>query len=166
MSLAISIRKRATARSSMRVVVTANVLKEELNKVEPDKSVLEDKFIKLQTVNTELKSYNPVILDLMIAAEVTDDDLNNEVISCVEYLDEFISLRRLIKEKTDNSDLNISMRSKTDCSISARNDKRYKLPNIQIKKFDGHLLSYLSFWGQFKRFTRTRIWMMWINFII
>ncbi|GIZ01383.1 hypothetical protein CEXT_19361 [Caerostris extrusa] len=97
MSLAISIRKRATARSSF--TRTANVLKEELNKVEPDKSVLEDKFIKLQTVNTELKSYDPVILDLMIAAEVTDDDLNNEVISCEEYLDEFISLSRRIKEK-------------------------------------------------------------------
>ncbi|GIY09861.1 hypothetical protein CEXT_115041 [Caerostris extrusa] len=97
MSLAISIRKRAMARSSF--TRTANVLKEELNKVEPDKSVLEDKFIKLQTVNTELKSYDPVILDLMIAAEVTDDDLNNEVISCEEYLDEFISLSRPNKGK-------------------------------------------------------------------
>ncbi|GIX75932.1 endonuclease [Caerostris extrusa] len=87
----------------------------------------------------------------MIAAEVADDDLNNEVISCEEYLDEFISLSRRIKEKTDNSYLNISMRYKTDCSISARNHKRYKLPKIQIKKFDGHLLSYLSFWGQFKK---------------
>ncbi|GIX70989.1 hypothetical protein CEXT_746511 [Caerostris extrusa] len=87
----------------------------------------------------------------MIAAEVPDDDLNNEVISCEEYLDEFISLSRRIKEKTDNSDLNISIRSKTDSSISACNDKRYKLPKIQIKKFDGHLLSYLSFWGQFKK---------------
>ncbi|GIY63766.1 hypothetical protein CEXT_657401 [Caerostris extrusa] len=97
MSLAISKRKRATASSSF--TRTANVLKEDLNKVEPDKSVLDDKFIKLQTVNTELKGYDSVILDLMIAAEVTDDDLNNEVISCEEYLDEFISLSRRIKEK-------------------------------------------------------------------
>lgn len=149
MSLDTLKKKRATSRSCF--TRTAKILKDELEKDSPDKSVLGDKFIKLQTVISELKSYDSEMLDLMIAAKVTEENLETEVISCEEYSDEFISMSRRIKEKLDNSDLRSNMNSKTDSNINTCDGKRYKLPKIEIKKFDGQLLSYLSFWGQFKK---------------
>ena len=45
-------------------------------------------------LNTELKSYYLKIIDLMTTANATDSILDSKVISCKEYLDEFISLSR------------------------------------------------------------------------
>lgn len=144
-------KKRATARSSF--TRTAKILKDELSKDQADKTILEDKFIKIESIFNDLKSQDTAVLDLLIKTNTSEKDLETEVLSCEDYVDEFIAIGRRVRKTLGSKEckVNGSTNSNAEFSSNATNEKRFKLPKIQIKKFDGQLLSYLTFWGQFKK---------------
>ena len=139
--------KRSGLRSSF--TKTANSLKAELVKEDADLGLIRDKFTKLQNLQLELKDLDERILDLLTAeGKANEADINIEIEGREVYSDDFITLSRLINEKLHISD-EINSESRSENGINKI--KSYKLPKIELKKYDGELLNWLPFWSQFQK---------------
>ncbi|UYV84235.1 hypothetical protein LAZ67_X001627 [Cordylochernes scorpioides] len=89
------------------------------------------------------------MLDHMMVADAEEDTLNCEIEEAEHYSDTFITLERKVKELIDSD-------NKSDVkSLGSSNGplmaKSYKLPKIEIRKFDGELINRLPFWAQFEK---------------
>jgi len=91
----------------------------------------------------DLKKLDKEIMDLLLRANMREDELEKEMHGADEYAHRY--KRRLdttIKtEDCDNSLLNVAKR-------------KFKLPMIELKKFGSDVKDWLTFWGQFKKIDR------------
>ena len=87
----------------------------------------------------ELKDLDERILDLLTAeGKENEADINTEIEGREVYSDDFIMLSRLINKKLHISD-EINSESRSENRIIKI--KSYKLPKIELKKYDGKLLN-------------------------
>ena len=142
-------RKRAAFRSSF--TKTVETLNEEIRKEESDCGLLKDKFCKLEISISKLRDLDDKILDLLLDNNCSDEILNNETETVESYNDEFITVQRLVNEKLCIKNDVEELQSSRSSSNSENNSKCYKLPKIELKKFDGELLNWLPFWAQFSK---------------
>lgn len=102
--------------------------------------MLEKKFEELRVVDQR-------IFDLMLEADYTEDELTNEEISVEDYCSKFVRAKilaaKLITEKNDTDSLCNSNRPYPT--------RKFKLPQIELKKFGGDVKEWLSFWSLFKK---------------
>ena len=99
-------------------------------------------FQLLNEKNNELLQVNEDILNNLLTSEkVEEDDNEKETISADEYAYKFKKINLLINRKAD-SDVDIYSRS------SIRVTKRkFKLPPLELIKFEGDIKDWLQFWG-------------------
>lgn len=142
--------KRAGLRCSF--TKTANVLKPELVKEDMHIGLVKDKFTKLQNLHLELKELDDKILDFLIEGKASEKEVSTEIETREAYSDEFITLDRQVSEKMQIPDeMGFDARSQDGSGVSGHKIKTYKLPKIELKKFDGELLNWLPFWSQFEK---------------
>ncbi|XP_054713646.1 uncharacterized protein LOC129223104 [Uloborus diversus] len=143
--------KRTGLRTSF--TKTANVVKVELSEEEFSSDVVRDKITKLTNVQLELRTLDNQILDLLVSDENTlEEDVNKEIEQCEMYSDEFITLSRQVNEKFQNPEqVKLESRSADSADISLNRIKQYRLPKIELKKFDGEFINWLPFWSQFEK---------------
>lgn len=144
--------KRSGLRASF--TKTANFLKAELLKEDSNLEAINDKSCKLQNLNVELNVLDEKIMDFLTEMEgATEESVLKEMESREVYSDDFITLSRQINAKLGIADgLNIETRSVEGSNVSCSNKvKSYKLPKIELKKFDGNLINWLPFWSQFEK---------------
>ena len=95
----------------------------------------------------DLKKLDEEIPDLLLRADVREDELEKELQSADEYAHRYKRLNLLVRRRLDTT-------IKTeDCDNSLLNvtKRKFKLPTIEFKKFGGDVKDWLTFWGQFKK---------------
>ncbi|KAJ8914063.1 hypothetical protein NQ315_017584 [Exocentrus adspersus] len=84
-----------------------------------------------------------------LLAECGEEDLSVEITACDEYKHRLLQLRSkcttVVDEKAD-SDVD-----STSSSTSSRTRRKFKLPRIELKKFNDDIKDWLPFWAQFKK---------------
>ncbi|GBL73627.1 hypothetical protein AVEN_230633-1 [Araneus ventricosus] len=126
--------------------------RKELKKSASDKSILRVKFIRLQEYLSNLKDYDDNIIALLADSAADEDTLSAEMEGCDKYRDEFHVLTGIMDEKLEkNTGRTGSISADDSVSSVTVKEKRYKLPKIEIKSFDGELTNWLCFWAQFRK---------------
>ena len=126
-----------------------NELNHELSRSTPDATLLQVKLEMLQ------KTYEKVdVLDqqlmTVIARDGSDEEQDAELAAISEYEEKYrivkVRVENLLEEKTSES----ASVSSDDTSTHRSGVKRiYKLPKIEIRKFNGEIKEWLGFWSQF-----------------
>ncbi|GBN39897.1 hypothetical protein AVEN_27393-1 [Araneus ventricosus] len=139
MDLTLLKRQRKSFRTSF--TVCGKKIEDELIKEAPElkqlsilKSQISDKFTRLGTCQAEITN---LIFKVKDAEEVYEEDF----LSAEEYRDKYTELRSQIEQ------MNFKDSSTKDFSEK----RKFKLPKIELKKFDGDAKDYLTFWSQFRK---------------
>ncbi|UYV61846.1 hypothetical protein LAZ67_1006840 [Cordylochernes scorpioides] len=145
-----SIRRIATRRiTRTRFTKVVNVLDSEISKTNADLGVIRDKFSKLKDIDFKSKDLDQKMLDHMMVADAEEDTLNCEIEEAEHYSDTFIALERKVRELIDSDNKSdVKSLGSSNGSLMA---KSYKLPKIEIRKFDGELINWLPFWAHFEK---------------
>ena len=133
---------------------TINDIQNEMQMDTPDKDTLRVKIDRLGRLIEELHNLDSTILDLMLDSEdCTEEDLNTEREAIYKYDDEWtrinLNLKRILTPSRPNSP--VSSVSNYSTANGVNSQKSYKLPKIEIKKFNGELTEWLGWWAQFQK---------------
>ena len=140
--------KRTRRPLRAQIVKRINEIEHELSQEQPDQTVLRVKLEMLQ------KSYEKVdILDQellsAVARDGSDEDQDAELTTVLDYEERY----RLAKVKVENfmeekaSETQSQTSSSDEASHHGVGIKRtYKLPKIEIRKFNGEIKEWLGFW--------------------
>ena len=93
------------------------------------------------------KKLDEEILDLLLRADMQEDELDKEMQGADEYVDKYKRLNLVVQKSLDTT----SKMEKCDNSLLNVKKRKFKLPTIELKKFDGDVKDWLTFWGQFKK---------------
>ncbi|GBM76400.1 hypothetical protein AVEN_48391-1 [Araneus ventricosus] len=132
-----------TQRKSFRTsfTVCAKKIDDELLKEAPEltqlsilKSQISDKFARLETCQAE-------ITNLILKTEDAEQAYEEDFLSAEKYRDKYIELCSQIEQ--------LYLKDSSTKDFSER--RKFKLPKIELKKFDGDAKNYLTFWSQFRK---------------
>ncbi|GBN87863.1 hypothetical protein AVEN_264489-1 [Araneus ventricosus] len=132
-----------TQRKSFRTsfTVCAKKIDDELIKEAPElkellvlKSQISDKFARLHTCQTE-------ITNLILKTEDAEQAYEEDFLSAEKYRDKYIELCSQIEQ--------MCLKDSSTKDVSGK--RKFKLPKIELKKFDGDAKDYLTFWSQFRK---------------
>lgn len=129
-----------------------NTLKQELNDDELDYDERRRKitisFSLLQKKNEELLALDGKILSLKIEAghEGLEDECRIADDYQRQFLDAEVSVNEVLAHPANSHD-GSSINNGTD--IASR--RKFKLPKLELRKFDGDVRQWLQFWGQFEK---------------
>ncbi|UYV81095.1 hypothetical protein LAZ67_19002780 [Cordylochernes scorpioides] len=141
--------KKLRSVTRTRFTKVVNVLDSEISKTNADLGVIRDKFSKLKDIDFKLKDLDQKMLDHMMVADAEEDTLNCEIEEAEHYSDTFITLERKVRELIDSDNKSdVKSLGSSNGSLMA---KSYKLPKIEMRKFDGELINWLPFWAQFEK---------------
>lgn len=147
------------ARRPVRASITKllNDVTAELQKDEPSRNVLECSLLKLEDVSLKLGEFDQQVLDKLLDDDTEEDVYEAEYADIDSYQDKVRDIRIMIKKvispNTSRSGSPAPSTYSTAASEtpSGNQTRNYKLPKIEIKKFDGQLKNWLGFWSQFKK---------------
>ncbi|GBN70456.1 hypothetical protein AVEN_228019-1 [Araneus ventricosus] len=116
--------------------VDDELLKEapELKQLSILKSQISDKFARLEACQAE-------ITNLILQTEDAEQAYEEEFLSAEKYRDNYIELCSQIEQ--------LSLKDSSTKDFSEK--RKFKLPKIELKKFDGDAKDYLTFWSQFRK---------------
>ncbi|GBN87546.1 hypothetical protein AVEN_99033-1 [Araneus ventricosus] len=106
----------------------------ELKKLSILKSQISDKFACLETCQAE-------ITNLILKIEDAEQPYEEDFLSAEKYRDKYIELCSQIEQ--------VSLKDSSTKDFSEK--RKFKLPKIELKKFDGDAKDYLTFWSQFRK---------------
>ena len=132
---------------------TVNELETEIEKLDFDKNILEFKMIKLQNLLGDVSELNEKIKDLMLDSDVSAEIYEEELILNEEYEDrvQFVILKT---QKILNASIQPGSPAMSRCSCVSENTgkrRNFKLPKIELKKFNGDPVEWLGWWAQFSK---------------
>jgi hypothetical protein len=139
-------------RAPVRSLITRTVreVESELGKEDPNHLVLQEKRRKLEIYQQQVNDLDKKVQDAMIDDDVDDDDLEAECGTADEYLERIVRCvvtieekLKIVKDEPSSGD--------QDGSGAADKQRSFKLPKIEIRKFDGDLKNWLGFWAQFQK---------------
>lgn len=146
------------ARGVNRTSITklCNKIQVELNKEDPDHQQLKAFKERLFRLAESIQTQDKNILEEMIEADTEDIELDRESEEAENYQENIelliIKINDLVRPVENDDRLSSIPSSNTVLGVQDNNSKRtYKLPKIEIKKFNGELLEWLSFWAQFEK---------------
>ena len=130
-----------------------NELEAELSRAKPDRTVIQ---VKLEMIQKNYEKVDSLDQDIMsLVSQHEDAEQDAELLAISEYEEKY----RTAKIKGDNF-----LEVKSSSALSSLDDassashisgavhmKTYKLPKIEIRKFDGDLREWLGFWSQFQK---------------
>ncbi|GFU95195.1 uncharacterized protein TNCV_4139791 [Trichonephila clavipes] len=132
-----------TQRKSLRASFTlsAKVIEEELMKKVPDvdelsilKMQISDKFSRLEKCQRGISN---IILKEETDELAYEEDFMKAEIYRDRYSELCANIERLSVKETDRKEV--------------PEKRKFKLPKMELKKFDGNAKEYLTFWSQFKK---------------
>ena len=149
------------ARRPLRSQITRKIqeINDELGRDNPDGTCLTVKVQMLTAAFEKLDVLDDQIIETMRSDGSTEEEEDAELLTIEDYKERYLT----IKTKVDfalnpvrdagprSSRSNSPSASSVGVINQARQNKSYKLPKIEIKKFDGELKNWLSFWAQFEK---------------
>lgn len=136
-------------------------LEVELSRDIPDRTVAHVKLEMLKTIFKKVDDVDQQIITCM-TLQGSEEDQDAEMMSISEYEERYMTA----KLKGEQF-LEVKLNSVTDNNKHSGekvHTKTYKLPKIEIRKFDGDLKEWLGFWSQFQKFIVIVRCMIAINF--
>jgi len=129
-------------------------LEAELTRSEPDATVVQ---VKLEMISRYYERVEALDIDILsvVNRHGSEEEQDSEITAVSEYEEKF----RTAKVRGDNF---LDVKAVSSRSASSTNGgsthgsepgsrKRYKLPKIEIRKFNGDLKEWLGFWSQFEK---------------
>ncbi|XP_044756949.1 uncharacterized protein LOC123315351 [Coccinella septempunctata] len=101
--------------------------------------VLESKYEEIRTLDKE-------VFNFMIEENMSDTDIETDCDSVEEYSLKF----NVIKERFSSSTEKVREISSSEGEVGTL-QRKFKLPQIELKKFGGDIRDWLHFWGLFKK---------------
>ncbi|GBN28278.1 hypothetical protein AVEN_260536-1 [Araneus ventricosus] len=121
--------------------VCAKKIEDELIKEAPElkqlsilKSQISDKFARLETCQAE-------IMNLILKIEDAEQAYEDDFLSAEKYRDKYTEICSQIEQ----------MCLKDSSTKDFSEKRKFKLPKIELKKFNGDAKDYLTFWSQFRK---------------
>ncbi|XP_050516071.1 uncharacterized protein LOC114341344 [Diabrotica virgifera virgifera] len=119
---------------------------------EPDFDAIETDWTCFELKYTELQVADNEIYSEMLV-EATEENLLAEMEDCHGYKMRFTELHMLFKRLV-NARNEVKVVDDSGNSVSSEEElkgkRRFKLPSIQFKRYDGNIKGWLPFWSQFK----------------
>lgn len=143
------IKARKPVRSSF--TKTYNTFKNEVDKENPDASILKLHVTKLERFATQLGEMDEKLLDLLLSA--TEEDNEKQYETEYEAIETYRSKLDDVRVKYEQY-VKSGIDGNSVCESQANSfvqRKKIKLPKIELVKFSGEVNEWLSFWSQFKR---------------
>lgn len=149
--------KLKKARTPIRGLITKtiNEVTVELAKEEKDVIMLKAKFERLNDLQQRIQEVDASIFNEMLSdPKMSDEDQLNEAISCEDIVTSMVTTK--LKIDCEITKMECVLKDHKDDGLSsvtsASNRKRqFKLPKIELKKFSGKILDWLSWWAQFSK---------------
>ncbi|KAJ8975168.1 hypothetical protein NQ317_011997 [Molorchus minor] len=126
----------------------------DLDELQVTWDVLREKYDELKVVSAE-------VFDLLLERDANEDDLAQDMELCDVYTKKFKTIdfkcAKIFKERNPQSPGPPSLPTATRSVVSGEDElqrkgrRKFKLPEIQFKKFDGNIRDWLPFWAQFKK---------------
>jgi hypothetical protein len=145
-------------RTPVRALITrtVNEVEAELGKAEPgpDPDVLQERREKLAELLTQVNELDERLKVALLDAEDQDDDAYEvECMAMDEYKDKIRKCTLAITKALGKKEASVSPPASEYDTASEISGKRktYKLPKIEIRKFDGDLRNWIGFWAQFEK---------------
>lgn len=105
---------------------------------------------KLDEIFAKLSAKDELILDQMLEDAYTDEDYQVECNDIEQYRDKYrrivLRIDNISREKTQSKD-----GDSTASIVTQTKKKTYKLPKIELRKFSGEAIDWLSWWNQFSK---------------
>jgi hypothetical protein len=144
------------ARTPCRTALTKTIseLEAELAKEAPDKMELTTKSRKLAGNHGKLVEHDQKIMNQLLDDDADMQDLEAETEAVEGYEEKFIKVN--VKVETFLTPNRAASPTPSSASTfgtanQGRAKKTYKLPKIEIKKFNGEIIEWLGFWSQFTK---------------
>lgn len=142
-------------RTPVRASITriANEVDAELAKTTPGLLDLQVMFSRLEKHLTEVDDLDQKMLGLLLDADCTEDEYAAEKDTIEQYQNRATRAKCRIGEVMTRvpSTQGSPTRSYASVYSDGQKKKSYKLPKIQIRKFNGEIKEWLGFWSQFKK---------------
>lgn len=123
-----------------------------------DKTVLEAKLEVMKTITEELFDKDDEIKTQMLDDNVGDDDQDQEFDEAMRYKESYALIKKRIEKfvdasatKSNSDDDATSVAASATTTESKSGTRNFKLPRIELKKFNGDLKQWLGWWSQFKK---------------
>ena len=131
---------------------TINEIETELSKDIRNLELIAVKFELLETIWYKLETLDTKVREEMLDADCSEQDLQSEQDAVDTYNEHWISIRHKVQEvQTKSRPVSPTPSVSSLDSSTSIASKRYKLPKIELKKFNGELKDWLSFWSQFEK---------------
>lgn len=149
--------KKARKLTRTSITKSANKIEEELQKEEPDKQILLMFREEIVRLIDPIMTQDASLIDMLLDSEATDDVIDAENEEMTNYRNKITLAEIKIEDffKTSSGAKEASSEAASFHTVMVpdhgRSKKTYKLPKIEIKKFSGELLDWLSFWSQFEK---------------
>ncbi|OXA50439.1 uncharacterized protein LOC110854179 [Folsomia candida] len=137
-----------TQRGPIRTAFTKAIteLTTELDKEEPDGTILQQLALRLEGHHSKLLQVNDKVEEALLkAGDTTAEEFASEYASVVEYKEKFTDVTLRLKEVMEEEET-----SEASSSGSSKSKSKIRLPKLEFKKYGGDPREWLSFWGQFK----------------
>ena len=110
----------------------------------------------LQQKKDELKQVDSEIYNLLLDEDAREEDLLAEMESSDSYLKRFTELNMhcdeyLQPKPTDPVDDEVASVASGTSVYNIPGRRKFKLPTLEFKKFDGNIKDWLPFWSQFQK---------------
>ena len=139
---------------------TANELEVLLRGEPPDVSAVEISWECLKPKFDVLRANDGEIYDCLLES-ATEEELVADLDSCDTYVKRFTGLRikceKILQAKVLDEEMSQRSRaSENNSSKEVTGKRKFKLPNIEFKHYDGNIKDWLPFWAQFKKIHEDR----------
>ncbi|XP_023312063.1 uncharacterized protein LOC111692339 [Anoplophora glabripennis] len=102
----------------------------------------------------DLKELDAHLYELLLD-DATEEELLNEVGACDTYKRRYADLRMTLEKcqgsKAEGDHDHVSIMSGPVIDNGNLGKRKFKLPEIEFKRYDGNIRDWLSFWAQFKK---------------
>lgn len=132
-----------------------NKVQQELNKEEPNIHQITAFRENLHRLSENVQTQDKVVLDEMLEEDRPDEELEKESEESEAYqsrITEAVVKMNAFITTVDNDAVSSRHSTVLNQNSNGGTAKRtYKLPKIEIKKFNGQIIEWLSFWSQFEK---------------
>ena len=105
----------------------------------------------LEARMAELECVNTKFVELLLASDAPESEIETEIESHEEYKINYLTARSIIEQETENKNL-LTTTGQTPQVC----EKPFKRPTLEIPKFDGSVSKWLQFWSHFKKIHEDR----------
>lgn len=125
---------------------------DEMNQETPDLHQIMAFREDLHRLAENMQTEDKVIIEEIFEKDCTDQELEKESEEAEKYQSTISTVKIKINELVKSVDCETSSSVASNATVlNGSAKKTYKLPKIEIKKFNGELLEWLSFWSQFEK---------------